>query len=404
MYSIGKELGTGTFGVVRAVQSKQTGERFALKTINKEKLDAHQMKYLEAECEVLKRIDGHRNIVKLHEIYDTPKKLHIVMELVTGGQLLERLASKGLYSEADTAQCIHAITSAIDYCHRKGVVHRDLKPENILLSDDSDGAQIKLADFGLSKLYNAETEMMFTQCGTPEFVAPEVMAGAGYTAACDVWSLGVLMYIMLCGYLPFNAANITELFEQIASTPLNFPAEEWDMISPEAKAVNKAMLERDPAARPSADQLLQMPWLKFAAHPEAPLKPSSSSFGSMTSLSGAQPALQDFNARRGAPRRPVGAPPGGAFRPRPARPAGGPPPAGPGASRAAYARPPPAMEPEPEVSTGGGGGGSREPSGGGGGGGGGARPPPPRPAGAPPSGVSDAAKLRSDARRAMLGH
>lgn len=186
MYSIGKELGTGTFGVVRAVKSKESGESYALKTINKEKLDDHQMKYLEAECQVLKRIDGHGNIVKLHEIYDTPKKLHIVMELVTGGQLLERLATKGLYSEATTAQCIRSITDAIGYCHEKGVVHRDLKPENILLSDDTDDADIKLADFGLSKLYNAETEMMFTQCGTPEFVAPEVMAGSGYTSACDI--------------------------------------------------------------------------------------------------------------------------------------------------------------------------------------------------------------------------
>lgn len=160
MYSIGRELGTGTFGVVRQVESKHTGERFALKTINKEKLDDHQMKYLEAECEVLKQVDEHPNIVKMHEIYDTPKKLHIVMELVTGGQLLERLATKGLYSEAVTAQCIRSIADALAYCHSKGVVHRDLKPENILLSDEGDDASIKLADFGLSKLYNAETEMM----------------------------------------------------------------------------------------------------------------------------------------------------------------------------------------------------------------------------------------------------
>ncbi len=160
VYTIGRELGTGTFGVVRQVANKQTGEMFALKTINKEKLDDHQMKYLEAECEVLKQVDEHPNIVKMHEIYDTPKKLHIVMELVTGGQLLERLATKGLYSEAVTAQCIRSIADALAYCHSKGVVHRDLKPENILLSDHTDNASIKLADFGLSKLYNAETEVM----------------------------------------------------------------------------------------------------------------------------------------------------------------------------------------------------------------------------------------------------
>ena len=115
IYTIGKELGTGTFGVVREVIEKKTGSRYALKTIDKGKLDDHQMKYLEAECEVLKLIDSHPNIVKLHEIYDTPKKLHIVMELVTGGQLLERLATKGLYSEAVTAQCIRSIVEAIGY-------------------------------------------------------------------------------------------------------------------------------------------------------------------------------------------------------------------------------------------------------------------------------------------------
>ena len=150
------------------------------------------------------------------------------MELVTGGQLLERLATKGLYSEAVTAQCIRSIAEALAYCHEKGVVHRDLKPENILLSDDTDDATIKLADFGLSKLYNAETEMMFTQCGTPVFVAPEVMGGTGYSMACDIWSLGVMMYIMLCGYEPFTGANITELFDQMMA-----PASEGGGATPE---------------------------------------------------------------------------------------------------------------------------------------------------------------------------
>jgi serine/threonine protein kinase len=288
MYTIGKELGTGTFGVVRAVIEKATGGRYALKTINKEKLDEHQMKYLEAECEVLKLIDSHPNIVKLHEIYDTPKKLHIVMEVVTGGQLLERLATKGLYSEAVTAQCIRSIAEAISYCHSRNVVHRDLKPENILLSDDTDDAVIKLADFGLSKLYSTEAEMMFTQCGTPEFVAPEVMAGNGYTAACDIWSLGVMMYIMLCGYLPFNGSSVAELFDSISKSSLTFPREEWDMISPEAKDCIQAMLQRNPSTRPSADQLMQMAWLAGVAGAVPPMSSSSTSLGSSTSLAGAQ--------------------------------------------------------------------------------------------------------------------
>ena len=188
-YTIGKELGTGSIGVVRAVRCKETSECFALKTINKDRLDEFQTRYLETECEALKRIDSHPNIVRLHEIYDTPKKLHIVMEQATGGQLLERLATKGLFSETVTAQCIRSITDAIAYCHSRGVVHRDLKPENILLSDETDDADIKVTDFGLSKLYSTDTEVMYTQCGSPEFVAPEVMAGNGYTAACDVWSL-----------------------------------------------------------------------------------------------------------------------------------------------------------------------------------------------------------------------
>ena len=310
------------------------------------------------------------------------------MELVTGGQLLERLATKGLYSEANTAQCIRSITDAIGYCHEKGVVHRDLKPENILLSDDTDDADIKLADFGLSKLYNAETEMMFTQCGTPEFVAPEVMAGSGYTSACDIWSLGVLMYIMLCGYLPFNGSNITELFELIARSELKFPPEEWDMISVEAKQVNEAMLHRDPARRPSAEQLLGMPWLARTVPSVPPMSKSSSSFGSMTNLSAVQPALKQFNERRGAPRRPVGAPPGGGFRPRPARPGGQPPTSG--ARAAAASRASMAYEPEPEMAA--------PPPGGA------RRPPPPRPpAGGPSGAAADAATLRSRAREQM-GH
>ena len=320
------------------------------------------------------------------------------MELVTGGQLLERLATKGLYSEAVTAQCIRSIAEALAYCHEKGVVHRDLKPENILLSDDTDDATIKLADFGLSKLYNAETEMMFTQCGTPEFVAPEVMGGTGYSMACDIWSLGVMMYIMLCGYLPFNGSNITELFELIATSTINFPAEEWDVISEEAKDCNKAMLQRDPEHRPSAVQLLRMPWLARIAPAMAPMSASSSSFGSMTSLTGAQPGLQDFNEKRAAkPRRPQGAPPGAmGLRPRPGRPGGGAPPHASGGTRAAAAGSYAAgggggggwyaMEPEPQAAPPEGGGGPR---------------PPPRPPGAPPGSVTTAASLRAQARGAM---
>jgi serine/threonine protein kinase len=150
-YTIGSELGAGTVAVVRAVRCKETGMAYALKTISKDRLDEGQLKYLEAECEALKRIDAHPNIAKLHEIYDTPKRLYIVMEQASGGQLLERLATKGLYSEGVTATCIRSIADAVAYCHSKGVVHRDLKPENILLSDATDEACIKLVDFGAQR-------------------------------------------------------------------------------------------------------------------------------------------------------------------------------------------------------------------------------------------------------------
>jgi len=303
-YQIGKLIGTGTFGEVREVKDRRTKQKFALKTIDKSKLDAHQMKYLEGECEVLKRIDGHTNIVKLHEIWDAPKKLHIVMELVSGGQLLERLASKGLYSEGVTAQCFRSILEAISHCHSLGVVHRDLKPENILLSDNSDSAEVKVADFGLAKLYDDETTMMMTQCGTPEFVAPEVMAGNGYTKECDIWSLGVMSYIMLCGYLPFNGSNVTELFAAIAGSELEFPPEEWDMVSTQAKDCVRQMLQKKASARPAAATLLRHPWLAKTAGIES-RKSFTGSSASMSSLDGAQTRMREFREgmRPGGPTR-----------------------------------------------------------------------------------------------------
>ena len=154
------------------------------------------------EVKILESI-GHPNIVQLKEVFDTPKLYYMVLELMTGGELFDRIVEKSKFTEAEAAAAVRAVAEALDYCHKQGIVHRDLKPENLLYGDKTDNAVLKVADFGLAKLsQGAEAELMTTACGTPGYVAPEILEGRGYVGgACDCWSLGVITYILLVSEL-----------------------------------------------------------------------------------------------------------------------------------------------------------------------------------------------------------
>jgi len=213
--------------------------------------------------DILKQVD-HPNIISLKEIIDTKNCLFIVTELVTGGELFDKIVELGQYSEKDAALLVGKMVSAIAYLHDKGIVHRDLKPENLLLKDNENISEVKIADFGLSKIVNASM-MMQTACGTPGYVAPEVLNATGYVKEVDMWSIGVITYILLCGFPPFYNENLPELFEQIMKADYDFPEDYWKDISETAKDFIRKLLVVDTSKRMSGKTALQHPWLTGSA-------------------------------------------------------------------------------------------------------------------------------------------
>jgi len=254
-----KVLGTGAFSVVKLGLKRSTGELFAIKVVDKDAVAKDKKEMLEREVDILKRIQ-HPNIIAVKEIYETEKYLYLVMELATGGELFDAIVKRGKYSEKDAAKIVHQIVSAIVYLHNKGIVHRDLKPENLLIANK--GAElIKIADFGLSKIMEASA-VMLTACGTPGYVAPEVLKGEGYQQEVDVWSIGVIMYILLCGFPPFYGANNTQLFEKIMAGTYFFPSPYWDPVTPSAKDLISKLLVVDPKKRLPSSEILNHPWIQ----------------------------------------------------------------------------------------------------------------------------------------------
>jgi serine/threonine protein kinase len=246
-----KELGHGHYGVVRKCQNRTTKEWFAIKSIRKSKVG--KIEVLKREIDILKEVD-HPNIIRLKDVFEDKKYLHLITELCTGGELFDRIIEKtnskeGHFSEQDAAKLIRDICDAIAYCHDvKQIVHRDLKPENFLYATKDDDAPIKIIDFGLSRHDTQNFGVMKTKVGTPYYVAPEVLKRE-YTKSCDVWSIGVIAYILLCGYPPFYGDSDNEIFESVRVGRYEFPSPEWDDISEDAKDFIKCLLKLNPAER-----------------------------------------------------------------------------------------------------------------------------------------------------------
>ena len=218
---------------------------------------------LAIELEVLQRVN-HPNIIHLEEVFETEDMLYIVTEIVTGGELFDRIVSRGSYTESDAANLVRKVIEALAYLHDLGIVHRDLKPENLLLKSQDNDIDVKIADFGLSKIIGAAA-MTQTACGTPGYVAPEILKGSGYGKEVDMWSVGVITYILLCGFPPFYNENIPLLFESILKCDFDYPADYFDDITDSALDFIDALLIGSPSKRLTAQQALEHPWLRNAA-------------------------------------------------------------------------------------------------------------------------------------------
>lgn len=259
-YDIKEKLGTGSFATVKRAIRKADGKEFAIKIIKKEKLNTEELSVVHDEVEIMHKIK-HPHCVQLHEMFESKKKLYMVMELLTGGELFDRIVAKGSYSEKEASELIKDIATAIQYLHGIGVVHRDLKPENLIYSDKSGGI-VKITDFGLAKFRSAEEAAgMNTACGTPGYVAPEVLKSEPYGKEVDMWSLGVILYILLCGFPPFYHESTAALYKQIKKGQYEFPDPYWSEISKEAKDLVSKLLTVNPKKRYKPADVLKHPWV-----------------------------------------------------------------------------------------------------------------------------------------------
>uniref|UniRef100_G3N8Z3 Calcium/calmodulin-dependent protein kinase Ia n=1 Tax=Gasterosteus aculeatus aculeatus TaxID=481459 RepID=G3N8Z3_GASAC len=257
-YDFKEVLGTGAFSEVVLAEEKRTQRLVAIKCIPKKALEGKENN-IENEIAVLHRIK-HANIVTLEDIFESTSHLYLVMQLVSGGELFDRIVEKGFYTERDASQLIHQILDAVKYLHDMGIVHRDLKPENLLYYSMDEESKIMISDFGLSKIEGSGS-VMSTACGTPGYVAPEVLAQKPYSKAVDCWSIGVISYILLCGYPPFYDENDSKLFEQILKAEYEFDSPYWDDISDSAKDFICHLMEKEPLKRYTCEQALQHPWI-----------------------------------------------------------------------------------------------------------------------------------------------
>ncbi|CAK56282.1 unnamed protein product (macronuclear) [Paramecium tetraurelia] len=252
----GKTLGEGTFGKVKLATHILTGEKVAIKILEKSKIvDASDVERVTREIQILKQV-RHPNLVQLYEIIETPKQLFLVMEYVNGGELFEYIVQNQRIKDVEAIRFYSQILSGIEYLHKLHVVHRDLKPENLIL--DSRG-KLKIIDFGLSNFYKTD-DLLKTACGSPCYAAPEMIAGKRYQGLqVDIWSSGIILFAMLAGYLPFEDPNTNQLYKKIIAGDLKFPK----FITNEAKELIKNILNTDPQKRYTIQEIRKHSWFNF---------------------------------------------------------------------------------------------------------------------------------------------
>ncbi|OMO79523.1 hypothetical protein COLO4_24400 [Corchorus olitorius] len=254
-YEMGKELGRGEFGITHQCFDIETGEAFACKKISKAKLRTEiDVEDVRREVEIMKHLPKHPNIVSFREAFEDKEAVYLVMELCHGGELFDRIVAKGHYTERAAAHVIKTILEIVKVCHEHGVIHRDLKPENFLFADESETAPIKAIDFGLSIFY--EPGQRFSDIvGSPYYMAPEVLR-RNYSKEIDIWSIGVILYILLCGVPPFWAETEEGIAHAIIKGSIDFERDPWPKVSEDAKDLVRSMLDPNPYSRMTVQEVV----------------------------------------------------------------------------------------------------------------------------------------------------
>jgi len=279
-------LGAGAFGEVRVCVHRESGAQRAVKVLRKAHMDEDEKRMFFNEISILKDLD-HPNILKMYEFFEDDKRYYIVTDICKGGELFDEIVARGKFSERDASMLMKQVLSCINYCHQNNIVHRDLKPENILLEQNKEFDQIKIIDFGTS-LVIEDGKKLDEKLGTPYYIAPEVLA-KNYTNKCDIWSCGVITYIVLSGIPPFNGASDQEIMKKVKVGKFTFSDPIWNNISDQAKEFITQLLTKDQNKRPSAEQALKHAWIEQANTQQ---KENVSNEVAMSALTN----LQNFNA------------------------------------------------------------------------------------------------------------
>ncbi|KAL4424182.1 hypothetical protein ABPG75_001483 [Micractinium tetrahymenae] len=281
VYDVGSLLGEGGFSKVKLATHRETGKQYACKVIPLPRPGKKLNEHLSDRGAIMKEIDAlldldHPNVVCLHEYFVERNKVFLIMELLRGGELLEAVLEQGHYSEADARIIFRQLIQCLQYLHSKGVVHRDVKLDNLLLVEPGDISRIKIADFGFAKKLHGGLDAMKTVCGTPEYIAPEVieklmtphdkpLRNPSYGPPCDLWSAGIVLYMLLAGLPPFHDASEPRLLRAIMSGKYSFGDPVWKEVSPEAKDLIQRLLVVSPARRLTCEQVLEHPWMAAGA-------------------------------------------------------------------------------------------------------------------------------------------
>jgi len=275
-YELLEEIGQGSYSVCRRCVHRATRSEYAVKIVDKSKREC------EEEVQILLRYGQHPSIISLRDMFQDQGKVYLVFELMKGGELLDKILRQKFFSEREARAVMEKVTNVVKYLHQNGVVHRDLKPSNILYADDSGNPDtIRICDFGFAKQLRADNGMLMTPCYTANYVAPEVLKKQGYDAACDVWSLGVLLFTMLAGQTPFATGpedSPEDILRRIGKGQYSTESGNWQSVSPLAKELVHAMLAVDPSKRLTTHQILSHQWMTSRNQPTTNLLTTQDSF------------------------------------------------------------------------------------------------------------------------------